>query len=147
VTQGASGDLQSVTKLAREMVTRFGFSSLGPVALEAAGSEVFLGRDLVHTRPNYAESTGKAIDEQIRELAMAALNQAVELLRSRREEMDRLVEALMEEETLNSERFLALAGLSDQVETVAAQPGDQSGDLSGEASKPSVAAVALQRHP
>jgi ATP-dependent Zn proteases len=113
VTQGASGDLQMVSQLAREMVTRFGFSSLGPVALEGAGHEVFLGRDLIQTRPAYAERTGREIDLQVRQLAQAALDQAIALLRCRREVMDRLVEALIDEETLHTDRFLALAGIDE----------------------------------
>ena len=123
VTQGASGDLQMVSQLAREMVTRFGFSSLGPVALEGGGNEVFLGRDLVHTRPSYAESTGRAIDAQIRSLAKQSLNEAIGLLESRRETMDRLVEALIAEETLHTERFLALAGLATEGMPTSVQEG------------------------
>ena len=111
ITQGASGDLQMVAQLAREMVTRFGFSSLGPVALEGPGTEVFLGRDWFSQRPGYAESTGQAIDTRIRDLAKQSLAQAVSLLESRREVMDRLVDALMEEETLHHDRFMELAGL------------------------------------
>ena len=112
VTQGASGDLQMVSQLAREMVTRFGFSSLGPLALEGAGSEVFLGRDWFSQRPGYAESTGQAIDSQIRTLAKNALHQAVALLEPRRQLMDRLVDALIDEETLSGDRFRALAELT-----------------------------------
>ena len=111
ITQGASGDLQMVAQLAREMVTRFGFSSLGPVALEGPGTEVFLGRDWFSQRPGYAESTGQAIDTRVRDLAKRSLAQAVALLESRREVMDRLVDALMEEETLHHDRFMELAGL------------------------------------
>ena len=111
ITQGASGDLQMVAQLAREMVTRFGFSSLGPVALEGPATEVFLGRDWFSQRPGYAESTGQAIDTRIRDLAKQSLAQAVSLLESRREVMDRLVDALMEEETLHHDRFMELAGL------------------------------------
>ena len=111
VTQGASGDLQMVSQLAREMVTRFGFSDLGPVALEGQDQEVFLGRDLVNTRQAYAESTGREIDHRVRALAQEALQQAIDLLTPRRQLMDRLVEALIEEETLQSDRFHALAGL------------------------------------
>ena len=111
ITQGASGDLQMVSQLAREMVTRFGFSSLGPVALEGPGTEVFLGRDWFSQRPGYAESTGQAIDTRVRDLAKQSLAQAVSLLESRREVMDRLVDALMEEETLHHDRFMELAGL------------------------------------
>jgi cell division protease FtsH len=112
VTQGASGDLQMVAQLSREMVTRFGFSSLGPMALEGAGSEVFLGRDWFSQRPGYAETTGQAIDAQIRTLAKNALAHAVTLLEARRELMDQLVEALIEEDTLSGERFRSLAELT-----------------------------------
>ena len=111
VTQGASGDLQMVSQLAREMVTRFGFSDLGPVALEGQDQEVFLGRDLIHTRPSYGERTGREIDLRVRSLATEALHQAIHLLESRREEMDVLVDALIEEETLQSDRFHALLGI------------------------------------
>ena len=111
VTQGASGDLQMVSQLAREMVTRFGFSDLGPVALEGQDQEVFLGRDLVNTRQSYAESTGREIDRRVRALAQEALQEAIDLLEPRRQLMDRLVEALIEEETLQSDRFRELAGL------------------------------------
>ncbi len=113
VTQGASGDLQMVAQLAREMVTRFGFSTLGPVALESGGGgEVFLGRDWFNQKPAYAETTGQEIDQQVRQLASQSLQQAVDLLQSRRVEMDRLVDALIEEETLQGDRFMALAGLT-----------------------------------
>ena len=111
ITQGASGDLQMVSQLAREMVTRFGFSDLGPVALEGQDQEVFLGRDLVNTRQSYAESTGREIDRRVRALAREALQQAIDLLEPRRQLMDLLVEALIEEETLQSDRFHALAGI------------------------------------
>ena len=122
ITQGASGDLQMVSQLAREMVTRFGFSSLGPVALEGGDQQVFLGRNLIHTRPSYAESTGKAIDACVRQLAIQALNEAIALLETRREVMDRLVEALITEETLSSSRFHDLAGLDAPLnKTVLAQ--------------------------
>ena len=112
VTQGASSDLQTVARLAREMVTRFGFSSLGPVALESANSEVFLGKDWFNQRPDYAETTGREIDSQVRALAQRSLEQAVALLQPRRQVMDRLVEALIDEETLPGERFMQLAGLT-----------------------------------
>ena len=111
VTQGASGDLQMVSQLAREMVTRFGFSSLGPVALEGGDQDVFLGRDWLNRSPGYAQATGREIDQQVQALARESLDTAIALLSEHREVMDRLVEALIEEETLDGKRFLALAGL------------------------------------
>ena len=65
----------------------------------------------MQTRPSYAESTGKAIDACVRQLAIQALNEAINLLEPRREVMDRLVEALITEETLSSSRFNELAGV------------------------------------
>jgi cell division protease FtsH len=105
VTQGASSDLELVSRISREMVTRYGFSSLGPVALDGDGAEVFLGRDWLRSEPHYSRQTGDRIDQQVRELAQAALDTAVALLRPRREFMDRLVERLIVEETIEGEPF------------------------------------------
>ena len=108
ITQGASGDLQMATQICREMVTRYGFSRLGPVALEGDATEVFLGRDLIHTRPSYAETTGQRIDSQVHDLAQEALDHALALLRPRRELLDLLVEQLIEQETLGGDAFRRL---------------------------------------
>ncbi len=112
ITQGASGDLDQVSYLAREMVTKFGFSGLGPVSMENESPEVFLGRDLINRKTLYSETTIKAIDQQVRRLAFTAMEKALSLLRPKRELMDKLVDVLIEEETLESKRFLTLAGLN-----------------------------------
>ncbi|MDM7938188.1 MAG: ATP-dependent zinc metalloprotease FtsH [Cyanobium sp. CZS 48M] len=119
ITQGASGDLQMATRISREMVTRYGFSPLGQVALEGDGHEVFLGRDLLHTRPSYAETTGRQIDLQVRQLSQQALDQALTLLRPRRVLMDELVERLIEQETLGGEEFRVIV---DRFEASGALP-------------------------
>ena len=105
VTQGASGDLDMVTRICREMVTRYGFSSLGPVALEGDGAEVFLGRDWLRSEPPYSRETGNRIDALVRDLASSALDQAVALLQPRRALMDELVEMLIRDETIEGEAF------------------------------------------
>ena len=87
------------------MVTRYGFSSLGPLALEGEGAEVFLGRDWIRSEPHYSRRTGNLIDQQVRELAVRALEKAIALLQPRRELLDALVERLIEEETIDGERF------------------------------------------
>jgi len=66
---------------------------------------VFLGRDWLRSEPHYSRQTGDRIDQQVRELAQAALDAAVALLRPRRELMDRLVERLIVEETIEGEPF------------------------------------------
>ena len=108
VTQGAAGDLELVARIGREMVTRYGFSSLGPVALEGDGAEVFLGRDWLRSEPPYSRRTGNRIDAQVRSLAQAALDRAVALLAPRRALMDQLVERLIVEETIEGDAFRAL---------------------------------------
>ena len=108
VTQGAAGDLDLVARICREMVTRYGFSSLGPVALEQEGAEVFLGRDWLRGEAHYSEQTGKRIDAHVRSLATQALEQAVSLLKPRRPLMDQLVNLLIQDETIEGERFRAL---------------------------------------
>ena len=122
VTQGAAGDLEMVTRICREMVTRYGFSSLGPLALEGDGAEVFLGRDWLRQEPHYSRETGNRIDAQVRSLAQSALDQAVALLRPRRELIDRLVERLIVEETIEGDVFRELVDsfeLEHQPEAVA----------------------------
>ncbi len=108
VTQGASGDLDLVARIGREMVTRYGFSPLGPLALEAEGPEVFLGRDWLRSQPHYSEETAQRIDREVRLLAHQALDQAIALLTPRRALMDALVERLIAEETLEGDAFRAL---------------------------------------
>ncbi len=105
VTQGASGDLVQVSRICREMVTRYGFSSLGPVALETEAPEVFLGRDWVRSEAHYSGKTGRKIDDQVRSLACQALEEALDILRPRRELMDVLVERLIAEETIEGAAF------------------------------------------
>ena len=120
VTQGAAGDLELVTRICREMVTRYGFSSLGPVALEGDGGEVFLGRDWLRSEPHYSRETGNRIDAQVRGLAQSALDKAVALLRPRRELMDLLVERLIVEETIEGDAFRALVDQYEAESTPAA---------------------------
>ena len=113
VTQGASGDLDLVTRISREMVTRYGFSSLGPVALEGDGTEVFLGRDWLRSDPPYSRETGNRIDVLVRELAATALEQAVVLLEPRRPLIDELVDLLIRDETIEGDAFRAVVARAD----------------------------------
>ncbi len=105
VTSGASSDIRFVTNLAREMVTKYGMSSLGPVALESSGSEIFLGRDLMNSRPEYSEDMAIQIDRQIRSLAAQAYEEACNTLSEHRLALDRLVEVLAEQESIDGEDF------------------------------------------
>lgn len=105
VTVGASGDLRYIADLAREMVTRYGMSELGLVALEGGGTnEVFLGRGFT-PRNEYSEDIAIQIDHQVREIAVRCHAEARRIIGENRPLVDRLVDLLLEQETLDGEEF------------------------------------------
>lgn len=104
VTTGAGNDLQQVTSMARQMVTRFGMSDLGPLSLEGQSSEVFLGRDLM-TRSEYSEEIAARIDAQVRSIVEHCYDEARRLIRENRVVIDRLVDLLIDKETIDGEEL------------------------------------------
>ncbi|MGJ5633928.1 ATP-dependent zinc metalloprotease FtsH2 [Nostoc sp. CALU 1950] len=104
VTTGAGGDLQQLSGMARQMVTRFGMSDLGPLSLESQQGEVFLGRDWT-TRSEYSESIASRIDAQVREIVEQCYDNAKKIIRDHRTVTDRLVDLLIEKETIDGEEF------------------------------------------
>ncbi|QNG26645.1 ATP-dependent zinc metalloprotease FtsH [Synechococcus sp. HK01-R] len=107
VTTGAGGDIQQVASMARQMVTRFGMSDLGPMSLEGGSQEVFLGRDLM-TRSDVSDAISKQIDEQVRAMVKRLYEETVSLVSSHRSLMDQLVERLIELETMDGDEFRTL---------------------------------------
>ncbi len=104
VTTGAGGDIQQVAAMAKQMVTRFGMSDLGPLSLEGDSQEVFLGRDLM-TRSDISDAIARQIDEQIREMVKICYKETLSIVRKQREALDELVEILVEKETIDGEEF------------------------------------------
>ena len=89
ITTGAGNDLQQVTGMARQMVTRFGMSSLGPLSLESQRGEVFLGRDWT-TRSEYSESISVRIDSQVRSIVEEQYQATLQMMRENRSLMDKI---------------------------------------------------------
>lgn len=104
VTTGAGNDLQQVTGMARQMVTRFGMSDLGPLSLESSQGEVFLGRDWL-SRSEYSEEIASRIDGQVRAIVEDCYRNAVQMMQDNREVIDRLVDLLIEKETIDGDEF------------------------------------------
>ena len=104
VTTGAGNDLQQVTNLARQMVTRFGMSDLGLLSLEGQSQEVFLGRDLM-TRSEYSDRIAGMIDAQVRRIVSACYAETLQLIQENRVVIDRLVDLLIEKETIDGDEF------------------------------------------
>ncbi|SBO42165.1 ATP-dependent zinc metalloprotease FtsH [Cyanobium sp. NIES-981] len=107
VTTGAGGDIQQVASIARQMVTRFGMSDLGQFSLEAGNQEVFLGRDLM-TRSDGSDRMASRIDDAVRQIVQTCYEDTVRLVAEHRTCMDRVVELLIEKESLDGEEFRAL---------------------------------------
>ena len=104
ITTGAGNDLEKVSSLARQMVTRFGMSDLGPLSLENQSGEVFLGRDFV-ARNEYSEEIAARIDSQVRNIIQHCYEQAKQIIQENRTLIDRLVEILVEQETIEGDKF------------------------------------------
>ncbi|MCC6799483.1 MAG: ATP-dependent zinc metalloprotease FtsH [Anaerolineae bacterium] len=110
VTNGASSDLENVTRLARTMVTRWGMSpKLGPRVFGQKEELIFLGREIGEQR-DYSESVAEVIDEEVHEIVSTAYTRALDVLRENRDKLDAVAERLIEVETLGREEFLELMG-------------------------------------
>jgi cell division protease FtsH len=107
VTTGAGGDIQQVASIARQMVTRFGMSDLGQFSLEAGSQEVFLGRDLM-TRSDASDAMASRVDDAVRQIVSRCYTETVNLVQEHRQCMDRLVELLIEKETMDGDEFRAV---------------------------------------
>ena len=107
VTQGASQDIQRVTSLARQMVTKFGMSDLGALALEGQDAPPFLGGDS-GSQNEYSEEVAAQIDIRVRNIAFDCLNKARNIISENRLAVDRIVDLLVERETIDGNEFRSL---------------------------------------
>ncbi len=103
VTQGSQKDLENVYFWANQMVTKFGFSDLGPIAFDSENESVFLGKNIMKNKKDYSQKTSNEIDRQIISIANTAVNHAIKLLSDKVSLMDILVDDLIDKETLDSE--------------------------------------------
>jgi len=104
ITTGASNDLQQVTSMARQMVTRFGMSSIGPLSLENEDSNPFLGRGMGNTN-EYSDEIAQKIDQQIQNIVNECYAKTVDIIKNNRVIIDKLVDILIEKETIDGQEF------------------------------------------
>ncbi|MGB8819100.1 MAG: ATP-dependent zinc metalloprotease FtsH [Rhizobiaceae bacterium] len=108
ITSGASSDIEQATKLARAMITRWGFSDkLGRVAYGENQEEVFLGHSVARTQ-NVSEETAQIIDAEVRRLVDDAYSEALKILTKKKKEWIAIAEGLLEYETLSGDEIKAL---------------------------------------
>ncbi|MGB7439611.1 MAG: ATP-dependent zinc metalloprotease FtsH3 [Coleofasciculaceae cyanobacterium] len=113
VTTGASNDLQQVTRVARQMITRFGMSErLGPVTLGRQNGNMFLGREIASDR-DFSNTTAAIIDEEVRKLVDEAYSRAKEVLVGNKHVLDKLADILVEKETVDAEELQEILANND----------------------------------
>nr|WGH12911.1 Cell division protein FTSH [Echinothamnion sp.] len=105
ITTGASNDLQQVTSMARQMVTRFGMSTIGPMSLENEDSNPFLGRGM-GSNNEYSDEIAIKIDSQIKLIVDECHYKTQEIIKSNRVIIDKLVDILIEKETIDGHEFI-----------------------------------------
>ncbi len=108
ISTGAADDLKKATELARRMVTDFGMSqTLGPVSLGRKSEQPFLGRDLMEDR-NYSEQVASAIDKELSTIIEDCYERAKALLAEHSDDVRRVVEVVLERETLSGDEIRAI---------------------------------------
>lgn len=110
VTTGASNDLERATKIAKDIVMRYGMSeNLGPVVLGDRDELIFLGREIA-THRTYSEEIAARIDKEVESLLKGALAKAIQLLTQHRETLEKLTAVLIQKESLEREEFEQIVG-------------------------------------
>ena len=105
ISTGASNDLQQATNIARQMITKYGFSErLGPVVYGTSQEETFLGRDFAQGK-GYSETTAAEIDSEMRDIIDEAYETCRRTLTEHIDQLHALAQALMEREKLNEKEF------------------------------------------
>ena len=123
ITTGASQDIKSATRTARAMVTQYGMSdAVGLINYGGDDDEVFIGRDLAHTK-SYGESIATVIDQEVKRIVDECHEQARKIIRENRDVLERCAQLLLVKEKIGREEFEALFDETDQiVENMTADP-------------------------
>ena len=108
ITTGASQDIKQATKLARDMITKYGMSeNVGLVCYSDDDEEVFIGRDLAHHR-SYSEGIAAEIDAEVKRIISDAYDKAKQMIMENRDVLDKCAELLLEKEKISREEFESL---------------------------------------
>ena len=108
ITSGAANDIERATGMARNMVVKFGMSeTLGPIQFGNDNEEVFIGRDLAHSR-NYSEQVAAQIDMEIKRIVEEGYNEAMRIIQAHEHVLHKIVELLMEKERVSGEEVRKL---------------------------------------
>lgn len=116
ITTGASQDIKQATQTARAMVTKYGFSEkLGTINYDTDNDEVFIGRDLAHTRP-YGEAIAATIDEEVKRIVSECYDKARKIILENKDVLEKSANLLLEKEKISRQEFEALFDDEETVE-------------------------------
>jgi cell division protease FtsH len=125
ISNGASGDIQHLTRMARAMVTKYGMSEvMGPLQIGRQEDNVFLGREISEQR-DYSEEVAEQVDEEVRRIVSSAYQRVRQMLTTYRYELDAVATALLERESLDADEFVEIfegRGNAQYQGSVAPQP-------------------------
>ena len=108
ISTGASNDIERATKIARDMVTKYGMSDrIGAIMLGSSQEEVFLGRDFAHSK-EYSEETASVIDEEVKKIIDIAYRTAAEILQANVDKLHTVAGILLEREKIDGDEFEAI---------------------------------------
>tara|TARA_Y100001933_G_scaffold8925_1_gene8006 strand:- start:4231 stop:5988 length:1758 start_codon:yes stop_codon:yes gene_type:complete len=109
ITQCAMNDLSYSTAIAKEMVMKYGFSEIGPVSIDIQTDKIFLGNSLLKNKSLIANKTSSKVDNEIINISKISLNNAINIIHMNRLLLDKLVDILIYEETIDNYRFKEIA--------------------------------------
>ena len=105
ITQCSANSISYATNLIREMVTKYGFSIMGPISIGSNNSDLLIGDGLINKRPDIADNTFSKIDNEIINILKISLNNAIIILQKNRILLDKLVEILLSVKTIDKNIF------------------------------------------
>ena len=124
MTTGAGNDIERATEMARKMVCEWGMSEkMGPLSYGSKEAQVFLGRDF-NNQKNFSDQTAKLIDQEVKTLVMGGYDRAMELLKSNRDILENLAQALLERETLTGDDVKNIIAGKSETDTDSSPDGE-----------------------
>lgn len=121
ITTGASSDIQAATRIAKDMVTTYGMSDLGPIQYNSGNDSVFLGRDY-NSASNASSQVAYEIDTEVRKIIEHCHQEARRIISENREDLEKIANTLMDKETLTAEEIEELLKKDDREEQISEKP-------------------------
>ena len=116
ISTGASNDIERASKIARQMVTKFGMSdSIGPINYGSDNDEIFIGRDFVHSK-DFSEKISAKIDDEVHTIISDCYKKCISMIEKNRDKLENVAKELMEKEKISGEEFEKIYASSEKTD-------------------------------